>query len=631
VAGYRPRSLAIVLSVAMVAGCWVSPTPSVPATENAGPSTPPVVDAELADRLTTALEAALADAGAPGAQAAIVFADGSLWTGAAGISTADLPMKPKLLMAIGSVTKVYTAALTLDLADDGILSLDDSLTTWVPDAVNADGVTVRQLLLHTSGIASDDPALPIVCRPGTCLSYSNSGYAYLGAVIESATGTDYAHALHGRILSPLGLAATFLPRQEAVNGEPAMGHMDDQEALAVDAATAGDGPATRGASGGIVATAADTARFAHALLRGSLLSDGGLDTLLDFDATNGLPGTDDCTAEAMIYRRGGDFGESWNHGGNTGYFRSWVEHYPRYGVTVAVNLNSNALPIGVVDQLAHEALAAAPVVAGSRDRGGECETDVAVRAADGSVRTVTTARGFDGMPSWSPDGTSLVWVGNHDGQNDVYAGDLLGSRVLQLTDDSAQDVFARWSPDGTAIAFPSDRDGDNEVYLMAPDGTDVRQLTRNDADDWVSAWSPDGSLIAYISADGEQHLRLMVADGSEDRRLAGAVDDPWWPTWSPDGTHIAYESRGAIYIVPVDGGDPIRLPVPQIRVTRFPSWAPGTDIAYSSDGDLYATAEDGTNLRRLTETSTTELTPTWSPDGATIAFELSYWVEATDR
>jgi CubicO group peptidase (beta-lactamase class C family) len=540
-------------------------------------------------------------------------------------------MRPDLLMAIGSVTKVYTAALLLDLSDDGILSLDDPLTTWIPDAINASGVTLRQLLLHTSGIASDDPALTPVCRPGTCQSYSNSGYGYLGAVIERATGTDYADALRDRFLTPLSLGSTFFPGQEAINGEPAMGHLRDGEALADDAATLDGGPATRGASGGIVATAADTARFAHALFSGSLLSDGALDAMLDFDATFGLPGTNDCTAQAMAYRRSGDFGASWNHGGNTGYFRSWVEYYPRFGVTVVVNLNSNALPVGAVDQLARVALVDRPAVAESGDRDGECETDVAIRAADGTVHAVSTTRGFDGMPAWSADGRSLVWIGNHDGQNDVYVGDILGSDFTRLTNDAAQDVAARWSPDGTAIAFSSDRDGDHEIYLMAPDGSDLRQLTRNDADDWLPAWSPDGSQIAYVSADGEQHLRLMGADGSEDRALAGAVDEPWWPTWSPDGSRLAYESRGVIHIVRIDGGDPIRLPIPQIRVTRFPAWALGGDIAFSSDGDIYATAADGTNLRRLTETSTTEMTPAWSPDGATIAFELSYWTPAADR
>lgn len=80
-----------------------------------------------------------------------------------------------------------------------------------------------------------------------------------------------------------------------------------------------------------------------------------------------------------------------------------------------------------------------------------------------------------------------------------------------------------------------------------------------------------------------------------------------------------------------DAASWIRLLIPQIRVTRFPSWAPWTDIAFSSDGDLYATAEDGTNLRRLTETSTTESTPAWSPDGSSVAFELSFWAPTADR
>jgi len=626
---HRRRSVVVVLAVALIAACAVSPSPSVPTAATTGPSATPSVDPGLAGRLMTALEAALADTGAPGAQAAVVFADGSLWTGATGISTADLPMKTELLMAIGSVTKVYTAALTLDLADDGILSLDEPLTTYVADAANADGATLRQLLLHTSGIASDDPALPAVCRPGTCQSYSNSGYEYLGAAIESAAGTDYARALHDRILTPLGLESTFVPRQEAIDGEPAMGHQGDEEALADDAATSA-GPAAHGASGGIVATAAETARFAHALFTGTLLSDRAIEAMLDFDATHGLPGTNDCIAEAMVFRRSGEFGASWNHGGNAGFFRSWAEHYPRHAVTIVVNLNANSVPVGMVDQLAREALADASVVADSRDRGGECETDVAVRAADGSVRTVSSTRGFDGMPSWSPDGRSLAWVGNHDGQNDIFAGDVLGSRVLQLTDDAAQDVLARWSPDGSVIAFSSDRDGDHEIYLMAPDGSDVRPLTRDDADDWAPGWSPDGSHIAYISADGGQHLRVMAADGTDDHAVAGAVDEPWWPTWSPDGGRIAYESHGVIYVIPATGGDPVRLAVPQLRVTQFPAWAPGRDIAFSSDGDLYAAADDGSNLRRLTETSTTESIPAWSPDGSSLAFEFSHWVDSPD-
>jgi len=165
-------------------------------------------DPGLAARLSRALEVAVEGSGTPGAQAAVVLADGSTWTAGAGSSAVDEPMTPDLLTAIASITKVYTAALTLVLAGDGALSLDDPLDRWIPGVPHADGVTVRHLLTHTSGLASDDAALEPVCEPGACYSYSGA-FSYLGQVIEKASGQDYADALRGRILSPLGLAATF--------------------------------------------------------------------------------------------------------------------------------------------------------------------------------------------------------------------------------------------------------------------------------------------------------------------------------------------------------------------------------------------------------------------------------------
>ena len=62
----------------------------------------------------------------------------------------------------------------------------------------------------------------------------------------------------------------------------------------------------------------------------------------------------------------------------------------------------------------------------------------------------------------------------------------------------------------------------------------------------------------------------------------------------------------------------------------FPTWAPSSSILLSSDGDLYSVAEDGTNLIRLTASSTEETTPAWGPDGVSIAFQLSHW-ETTDQ
>ena len=621
------RFLSLVVVVALTAACGESPLPSREESVSSDSSMRPTFDGRVAAELSEALETAVRDSGASGAQAAVILADGSLWTGSAGMSTKDVPMTPDLLMAVASITKVYTAALTLDLAHDGALSLDDPLDRWLPGAPNGGGVTIRQLLTHTSGLASDDPVLPRVCDPGACLSYSNSGYRFLGQIIEKASAKDYAAALRERILSPLGLTATFYPPQEPAIGKSAMGHVGGEDKLAVDVVN-DNAPGSRGASGAIVATAADTARFVHALFTGLVLDADGLDEMLDFAATRGLPGANDCVAESMVSRsQGGDLGVSWGHGGNVGFFRSDVQHFPGSGVTVAVVVNSDVPAAGILASLARASLADAPTVRSGV--AGHCNADIAVRASDGTVRQLTTASDFDGLPSWSPDGKRIAWVVNHDGRNDIVIANIDGSNRAQLTDDAAQDLFPRWSPDGTAIAFSSNRDGDQEIYLMAPDGSDVRQVTDNAWDDLAAAWSPDGSTVAYVSMDGGQHIRVMDPDGSSDRAVTSGAGKEWWPAWSPDGQRIAYESGGVIFIVPVDGGDAVRLPVPEIRVTMFPAWAPSTDILFSSDGDLYSAAEDGTNVVRLTASSTEETTPAWGPDGASIAFQLGHWDEVT--
>ena len=132
---------------------------------------------------------------------------------------------------IGSVTKQFTAALVLQLAEQGLIDLDAPLTTILPDypAAQGDRVTVHQLLSHTAGIPEHvgrpgfdeimrDPVVPdsflsvfsgqdLDFEPGTAFRYSNSGYYLLGVLIEHVTGQPYALALQERLLGPLGLEA----------------------------------------------------------------------------------------------------------------------------------------------------------------------------------------------------------------------------------------------------------------------------------------------------------------------------------------------------------------------------------------------------------------------------------------
>jgi hypothetical protein len=88
-----------------------------------------------------------------------VFADGGVWSGGSGLADVDAgrPVTPHTLFAIASITKTFTAALVMRLVEDGDLSLDDRLTRWLPDFPHARGVTVRQLLGSTSGLAALAP------------------------------------------------------------------------------------------------------------------------------------------------------------------------------------------------------------------------------------------------------------------------------------------------------------------------------------------------------------------------------------------------------------------------------------------------------------------------------------------
>lgn len=141
----------------------------------------------------------------------------------------NVPAGPDVAYRLASITKQFTAALVLQLAGEGRLSLDDTVGKWLPQVPEAwRGVTVTQLLNHTSGIPSytslgptwvqrwgEDLApdtiialtfdRPMDFAPGTSQRYNNTGYMILGRIIERATGKSYAEAVEARLATPLGL------------------------------------------------------------------------------------------------------------------------------------------------------------------------------------------------------------------------------------------------------------------------------------------------------------------------------------------------------------------------------------------------------------------------------------------
>lgn len=184
--------------------------------------------------------------GVPGVSVAVVDKDGVITTYVAGLSdiTAGTLVNEGHLFGIGSITKTFVAVVTLQLVEEGRLSLDQTAMEILGAGVvgkvpGADRATIAQLLNHTSGIPSweDDPlwikegrgenldvkrmwkrqdTLPYIERssvtnePGEKFSYSNTNHTLIGLIIEKITGNDVVEEIRTRVLNPIGISDIYL-------------------------------------------------------------------------------------------------------------------------------------------------------------------------------------------------------------------------------------------------------------------------------------------------------------------------------------------------------------------------------------------------------------------------------------
>jgi D-alanyl-D-alanine carboxypeptidase len=192
---------------------------------------------------------------------------------------------------IASISKTFTATIVLQLVDEGRLALGDPVTRYLPDEGVANGVSVEQLLDHTSGIPdllvplraamnanlsrrfTPAEVVALVGDPqfaaGTDWAYSNTNYVLLGMLIEAVTGHHFADELRRRILDPLGLAGTGMLLEP---GAPAL--------LPASWASA------YWTSGAMYSTANDLLRWGDALYAGGVLSEASRARMLAFNAND---------------------------------------------------------------------------------------------------------------------------------------------------------------------------------------------------------------------------------------------------------------------------------------------------------------------------------------------------------
>ncbi|MBU8976555.1 beta-lactamase family protein [Lysobacter sp. MMG2] len=226
-----------------------------------------------------------------------------------------VPNTPDTRYWIGSITKLFTATLVMQLVEEGRLNLDAPIRTVLPDyAGEGREATVRQLLNHTSGIANFDtvtdaatalregiPAYQLphdsgellrryasgkrVHAPGTTFDYNNGDYVILGKIVERATGMPFEQALSRRILAPLKLADTGMLRQAEILPRLANTYFvrESDGALINDLPVY---PENWYAAGAMYSTVRDLRVFADALYGGRLIGEDSLKRML-------APGLDD--------------------------------------------------------------------------------------------------------------------------------------------------------------------------------------------------------------------------------------------------------------------------------------------------------------------------------------------------
>ena len=244
---------------------------------------------------------------------------------------------------------------------------------------------------------------------------------------------------------------------------------------------------------------------------------------------------------------------------------------------------------------------------------------------------LTTSFAFEDWPSWSPDTTHIVYMSNQRSDSTIpvhyhlFVMGADGSNATQLTfGDSVDSYQPAWSPDGTKIAFGSNKDGNGEIYLMDPNGTNIVRLTNDPAEDGQPVWSPDGAKIAFATIrDGNNEIYVMSANGSGPVNLTNHAGSDLAPAWSPDGTKIAFQSdretNVAVWVMNADGSNPVRLTDP-VAPSGAPSWSPdGTRILYEQIGSgvqraaIWVMNADGSGKIQITNGHQSDGFPRWRP------------------
>lgn len=325
----------------------------------------PAPSAGGTDELSTIVATALDRQQAPGASLVVMRGDDIVLARGFGLESVERPdeVTPETVFPLNSISKQFTAALILKLAEEGKLTIDDPVARHLPDFTRLpQGLTLRHLLTHTSGLREilAQPELNAVLEkpgateeefvalarhspadfaPGARWSYANLNYAMLTLVAERASGQSFEEALRARFFGPLGLSSLRVCLRHPGDARgAARGHTLSQDEFVPHPPE--NFQLFRG-MGGLCGSAPDLARWARALATGKVVSSQSYARMVTPVRLNDGDAAEYGMATALVSPDGAT---RLGHGGYGGGFSAQFAYYPEAELTVVLIMNRWVFP-----------------------------------------------------------------------------------------------------------------------------------------------------------------------------------------------------------------------------------------------------------------------------------------------
>jgi Tol biopolymer transport system component len=204
------------------------------------------------------------------------------------------------------------------------------------------------------------------------------------------------------------------------------------------------------------------------------------------------------------------------------------------------------------------------------------------------------ARPYNTEPSFSPDGSKILFISNRDGNREIYVMNADGTNQTRLTRTSAEERFPSYSPDGSQIvAERSDGIHSGSIWLMKSDASSPFYLTKGLGRSTTPSWSPGGTEIIFSRErpkSDEREIWVIKTDGSSAHPIRGLGTDASYPVFSPDSSEIVAVNHN--------------------------------ELAGNTPDELWRIRTDGTGVKPLTRSGGSKAGPRFFPDGKSIVFAV---------